>query len=94
MWPSDRLLENIATKDAGPEDEVVSMEATELAFRVAARHLPPIARETVPPEQSTARACSRCPRSVLARPAVYPFKERTEPEGDPHETLHAEARLR
>jgi RNA polymerase sigma-70 factor, ECF subfamily len=151
IWPSHPLLENIATKDPGPEDEVVSKEATELVFRVAGRHLPPrqravvflravlgwsardtahllgtspasvnsalqraratlrsefaqvpprglpgasIARETASPEQLTARGCSRCPRSVLARPAVYPFKERTEPEGDPHETLHAEARLR
>ena len=47
IWPSHLLLENIATKDTGPEDEVVSKEATELVFRVAGRHLPPRQRAVV-----------------------------------------------
>jgi RNA polymerase sigma-70 factor, ECF subfamily len=47
IWSSYRLLENSATTDPGPEDEVVSKEATELTFRVAARHLPPRQRAVV-----------------------------------------------
>jgi RNA polymerase sigma-70 factor, ECF subfamily len=44
---SDRQFEGIATTDAGPDDEVVSKETIELAFRVAVRYLPPRQRAVV-----------------------------------------------
>jgi RNA polymerase sigma-70 factor, ECF subfamily len=45
--PSDRQLEGIATTDVGPDDEVASKEAIELALRVAVRYLPPKQRAVV-----------------------------------------------